>query len=1078
MTHRASRAQQRLWFLEQLGEPVHNISFESRYADRLDAVVLRAAVADLLARHESLRTSFQVRDNQLWQVASTPPDEPPVTLVDLTGAHDVERAYRELCDRVATAVFDLGTAPLLRMVHAHLGPHSDALIIVLHHAVADAISVEILMRDLTTAYERRLAGQAPDWPELTLQYADFTAWQEEQAVHQDLDYWREQLSDLSTLDLTHGEPRPDHISRRGRRLDVTVDPATAKALDEFARAERATPFLGMLAAYSATLGRVFGAEDIAVSSTVVGRPLAEVQHVIGMFVDRVVLRLDLSDGPTFRELVRAARRVVEQAHDHGSVTFDQIVAAVAPDLTPLAQAAINLQPPRGTRPPAGAMPPRTGGSLIDTGTVTHDLSIDLVAEPTPYTGTVRYRPDVVSDAAAERVRELFGQLLRDGLAEPDRPLWTFPAMSDTESVEPPAATEGLVHELISDWAARTPDAPAVVWAGGSLDFAGLDAAANRLAHTLRERGVGPEVPVLVAVPNSAELLVALLGVLKAGGVYVPVDPAAPAAYLLGITIHCGASFVLTTAGAEVALPASVVLRVDAVPPVVDPGAPDVSVLPDNAACLLFTSGSTGQPQGVLVTHRNAVAYVRGLATLGLPVGSSHLLAQPPTFDSSMTAVLGALAGGGALHVVDEDTARDPHALADFLAAHPTDFMKLTPSHLAALLAGSDTRALRPNEAVVLGGEPIGSALATRLLADGWGVIAHYGRTETTIGVSARRLTRGDPAPIGRPLPGVRAYVLDRWQQPVLLGCRGELYIGGPQVTRGYRGSAAATAAAFVPDPFTAEPGARMYRTGDLVRRLPDGSLVYCGRTDRQAKIRGCRIEPGADEAALGIAGPTVVRVPITDRTAVGEYAIEWTDDACLLSFDPSQMDDLSIGMMVESLPCGPGEIADAPGVLVPQKTMDALAGEAHDAYDTTTTDLVVAATMAAACRTAVAVAETGVVRVDPRPDAASLVRAVRAAMRSAHDDDPAVPGVRVIPLPETAAVTEIGTAGDRVIVTLAGSRVLVSGAADAGLGERVRDRLVALVAHCVDAEPVYSAADLDDAGVAALLAALDAEVSP
>jgi amino acid adenylation domain-containing protein len=895
LTHRASRAQQRLWFVEQLvpGEPVHNISFESRYADRLDAVVLRAAVADLVARHESLRTSLQVRDNELWQVVWPPPDEPPVTLVDLTGADDVERAYRELCDRVGTAVFDLGTAPLLRMAHVHLGQRSDALVIVLHHAVADAISVEILMRDLTTAYERRLAGRAPDWPEPAVQYADFTAWQDEQAtqpsVRHDLDYWREQLADLSTLDLTHGEPRSNEISQRGRRLDVTIDPATATALDEFARAERATPFMGMLAAYAATLGRVFGAEDIAVSSTVTGRPLAEVQQVIGMFVDRVVLRLDLSAGPTFRELVRAARQVVAQAHDHGSVTFDQIVAAVPSErmvgVTPLAQAAINLQPPSGTRPPAGVMPPRTGGSLIDTGTVTHDLSIDLAAEPTPYTGTVRYRPDVVSDAAAERVRELFRRLLRDGLAEPDRPLWTFLVASETEPVEPAAVTDGLLHELISEWADRTPDAPAVVWAGGSLDFAGLDAAANRLAHTLRERGVGPEVPVLVAVPRSAELLVALLGVLKAGGVYVPVDPAAPAAYLLAVTIQCGASFVLTAAGAEVALPASVVLRVDAVPPAVDPGAPDVAVLPDNAAYLLFTSGCTGQPKGVLVTHRNAVAYVRGLATLGLPAGSSHLLAQAPTFDSSMTAVLGALAGGGALHLVDEDTARDLHALADFLAAHPVDFMKLTPSHLSALLAGGDSRALRPNAAVILSDEPIGSALVTHLLADGWGIIAHYGPTETTVGVSARWLDKGDPAPIGRPLPGVRAYVLDRWQRPVLPGCRGELYVGGPQVSRGYRGSAAATAGAFVPDPFTDEPGARMYRTGDLVRRLPDGSLVYCGRTDRQVKIRGFRIEPGAVEVAL-LTHPDVraCAVVALDARLVAYVVGDGLDPACLRDF--------------------------------------------------------------------------------------------------------------------------------------------------------------------------------------------------
>jgi hypothetical protein len=542
LAHRASRAQQQIYFVEQLvpGEPVHNISYECRFAGRLDPAALRAAVADLLGRHESLRTRLEVRDTGLWQVVQAPPDAPPLEYAEVSGVPDPEAAYRELCTRVGTAVFDLGRAPLLRLVHVRLGPAADGLIVVVHHAIADSISAKLVVRDLTVAYESRIAGRAPDWPELPVQYADFTAWQEERAaspsVRQDLDYWRGQLAGLSTVDLTWGAPRPERLTQRGRWLDFTIDAELASALEEFARPEHATAFLGLLAVYAATIGRVFGGADVAVAGPVAGRPLPELTDVIGMFVDQVVLRLDLSGGPTFRELVRSARRVWSEAHDHGSVTFDQIVADVAPErvagMTPLAQAAINLNPPPLSRP-AGAMPEVVDGSLIDTGTVTHDLLLDLTTHPAHYTGTVRYRPDVVDDRAAELVCEVFQRLLRAALSEPDSPMWTLDVLPVDDPAELPA----------------------------------LDAAANRVAHDLRDRGAGPDVPVLVALPpDSAELAVAFLGVLMAGAVIVPVDPMAPAAELAAVARRRGARLALTLPTAMVVLPASVeVLAVDADP---------------------------------------------------------------------------------------------------------------------------------------------------------------------------------------------------------------------------------------------------------------------------------------------------------------------------------------------------------------------------------------------------------------------------------------------------------------------------------------------------------------------------------
>ena len=1100
LTHRASHAQQQIWFVEQLvpDEPVHNLSFERRYAGPLDPATLRAAAADLISRHESLRTRLVLRDKTLTQVVHEPPDQPPVEFADLSGAADPETAYRDLCARVGTAVFDLGRAPLLRMVHARLGPHTDALVVVLHHAIADAMSIEILIRDLTAAYEHRLAGRAPDWPELPVQYADFTAWQEERAtdpvVRQDLDHWRAQLADLSTLDLTHGRPRSAELTQRGRRLDFTIEAEVVSALDEFVRAERATAFMGLLAIYAATLGRVFGDVDVTVASPVAGRPLPELRDVIGMFVDQVVLRLDLSGGPTFRELVGAARRAVTDAHDHGSVTFDQIVTAVAPErvagMTPLAQAAINLQPPTPPRPPAGAMPRATVASQIDTGTVTHDLLLDLVPAPAPFTGTVRYRSDVVDDAAAELVCGVFPRLLLAALAEPDRPLWTFQGL--WQEPAPPVVADDmvLVHELVESQVDSTPHAPAV----GSLDFAGLDAAANRVAHDLRARGVGQEEPVLVLLPSSAELAVAVLGVLKAGGVCVPVDPAASPLRIATVVGRCGARLALTLPDATIGLPGAIEALAVATA-TANPGRVAVPVRPDGTACLMFGTGPDGAPKVVQLAHRNLAADVRGLRTV-LPAGASHRLLAPL---AAMTPLLGVLAGGGAVQVTD-----DQHTTAVSLMTADTE----TP----------------PDDAIVL-----------------------YGHAETGIvGTGRRRVIT--------PLPGVHAVVLDRWGQPVPPGCRGELSVGGPQVAIGYLDAPGATAAAFEPDP----SGARRCRTGDLARRLPDGRLELCERPGsveipdvaeaavreepetpaEEALLAGWRwllpkaefgvtddfFDIGGDSilaihavaearrqglavtvrqildlrtiralageldtplrrsAPLGISGPTVVRLP----APVSETIPGVTVDGRLLTAEPSEVDDWSLGRIVRRLVVDMPPVVedDVPGLSVPAATMAALAGPAHEAYATTTTDLVVAATLAATGAPAVAVADTrreepsggdavpGLVRVDP---AAELIGAVKMALHAPEPDDSVAPGVRVLSLPDNVAVTAVGDAGPRVLVTLAGARLIVTGDE---LGERVLGHLVRLVEHCAATEPVYSAADfpdagLDDAAMAGLLAGLD-----
>lgn len=885
----ASRAQRRLWFVEQVapGEPVNNINFELRFGAPLDRRALRLAVADLLERHESLRTALVFADGVLEQVVLDRPDV-PVREVDLTGAADPDAAAARLRDEVAGEPFTLAEAPLLRITHLRRAG-GDTLLWSVHHAVADAWSVGILVRDFATAYGARDRGAEPDLPALPIQYADVTAWQEqratEPAAQADLAYWRDQLADLPTVDLTLGEPRPEAVSHRGGEIPVSMTAEQGRRIDELARAERVTPFMVLLAAYATAVSKVFGGTDVPVSATVAGRPLSEMDGVVGLFADRLVLRLDLAGRPTFRELLHRAREVLLAAQEHAGVTFDQIVEALAPDrrlgTTPLAQVAINLQP----TPPSVSvadLPPSTGGEQYGNGTVQHDLGLDVTGQHGRYAGALTYRHGVVSAGAAHRVARVYAELLAAGTDDPDRPVWRVPALSGAELPyrgDDGGAVDGPfvpVTARVAEHAAATPDAVALLDGRHRIGYSELAARTHALAGELRRRGVRAEVPVLLAVPRSVELVTGLLAVLAAGGAYVPVDPAAPAGHLAELAARTGARLALVRPGDGPDLPAGVVrlpVRLDGPVPA-DPGPPPGEIRPGQAAYVLFTSGSTGTPKGVVVSHGNLAAYLRGqLAVLGAPAGGSWLMLQAPVFDASGTVLHGSLTTGGTLHLVDQDTATDPRLLAGWLREHPVDYYKITPSHLAALLRGTDPAELAPRRGLVLGGEASTVDFVGTLRRAGWPVHASYGPTETTINVLAGWLDDAAPGapdgeragtPLGPPLPGVRAYILDDDGQPVPPGRSGELYLAGDLVSRGYLAAPAATAEAFLPDPFGPAPGGRMYRTGDLVRRRPDGWYSYLGRRDRQLKVNGYRIEPASVERAL-LTDPTVAQAVVVSH---------------------------------------------------------------------------------------------------------------------------------------------------------------------------------------------------------------------
>lgn len=902
----AAPAQHRLWAVVQEApdEAIYQVGVDIVNEGPLDLAALEAALRDLIWRHEALRTEFHLVDGVLYQRVQEPPERAPLDFIELRGQSlaEVNAAYLRTRADLITTMIELEHSPLVRVTVVRrpgrdeaLDRPYDTIVFVAHHIIVDAWSAEIFTTELQAAYQAHRAGKDPGFEPVAVQCADFCAWQADQADdaqrRRDLAFWRENLADLPDLDLTHGKPRAATPSHRGGRFEIEIEPDLTEDLRRFARERRCTPFMVLYAAFSVALGRVFGGTDIAVGTNISIRKLPEMAETIGMFVDRVVLRLDVGGHQAFRDLVSRARDVVLAAHDHLAPGFEQIVSAVAPrralGVTPLAQVSFNLQPALSgrnqelyrqvmqARDEPGAdqefpLHPVDGNQFY--GTVLHDLGLDLRDRPSRFTGILEYREGVVTQADARRVLSLTRRVLRTGMAEPARPLATIATLEPDELAlvlaahdgGPPRATKAHLLDLVGSWVSVTPHALAVDARDGRLTYRELGVRANALAARLRTLGVTAEQPVLVAVGRGAALPVALLGVLAAGGVYVPVDPLAPAAYLADVAATSGARVAVTEPGARPALPASVtaVALGSHDGSAADAGAQAGLARPDgidsaSAAYLLFTSGSTGHPKGVTVEHRNLTAYLAGVATVIDPAPAAvHLLVQDPTFDASLTTICGALASGGVLRIADADAAVDPGLLAAAVSGSPVDYLKLTPSHLGALLAGQDEltlRALRPRKAVILGGEAVPDAFTSRLRAAGWNVINQYGPTETTIGVlvgPGDGETGHGSAWLGKPLPGVRVYVLDEDGSQVPPGCLGELCVAGELVARGYAAAPAATAAAFCPDPYAPVPGARMYRTGDLVRARGDGTFTFCGRRDRQVKVRGHRVEPAAIEAVL------------------------------------------------------------------------------------------------------------------------------------------------------------------------------------------------------------------------------------
>ncbi|HYX26460.1 MAG TPA: amino acid adenylation domain-containing protein, partial [Thermoanaerobaculia bacterium] len=849
-----SFAQRRLWFLDQLepGSAVYNIAGAIDLAGPLDGAALAHALDEIVRRHEALRTSFAVVEGEPVQVAGPPFSLAPA-VVDLAALPPAarEEAAARLGAAEARGPFDLSRPPLVRALLLRLAAQEHALLVTLHHTVADGWSLGVFLRDLAALYGAACAGRPSPLPALPIQYADFAAREREELQGEPLErllaYWRRRLAaPPPPLALPTDRPRPAQSTRqgtRGGRVPLALPAGLSREVEAFARRRGALPFVALLAALDALLYRYSGQEDLLVGSAAANRDRSETEDLIGLFVNTLALRGDLSGDPTAEQLLGRVRRATLEDWAHQEVPFDLLVQDLHPP-TDLFRVMLVVQPQALAASAAAGLTLRP--RALDTGTAKFDLTVDLAAGAGGFTGSIEYSADLFEAATAARLAGHLQVLLAGMAADPERRLSALPLLTPAEQDQlrqwhGAAVEEGeeRIHELFAAQAARTPDAVAVIAGEERLGYAELDARANRLAHRLRQLGVGPETRVGVCLERGPDTVPVLLGVLKAGGAYVALDPAYPEERQAFILRDSRAALLLTRAWLDGEREAVDRCSADD---------PDDVAAADNLAYVIYTSGSTGVPKGVGITHHSAVTLLRWAAAAFSPEELSGVLASTSlSFDLSVFELFAPLTHGGT--VILAESALD---LPRLPAAGAVTLINTVPSLMAELVhSGGVPASVR---VLNLAGEPLRRRLVQRLAesAPAARVLNLYGPSEDTTYSTCEVVPLGsdDEPAIGRPLPGTRAHVLDAGLEPVPLGVTGELYLGGAGLARGYLGRPELTAARFLPDPFATRPGERLYATGDLVRRLPDGRLAYLGRRDHQVKVHGLRIEPGEIETLL------------------------------------------------------------------------------------------------------------------------------------------------------------------------------------------------------------------------------------
>ncbi len=870
-----SFSQQRLWFLDQLepGSALYNMPGGLRLRGELDVPAIEGALNDLVARHEVLRTAFDVIDGVTVQrIAAIAPV--PLIVHDLRLQPMPQRhsEAQRLAAAEAQRPFDLRATPMLRAQLLRLDEHEHWLLLTLHHIAGDAWSANIVQRDLAVFYHARRRGMAPSLPALPVQYADFAVWQRAQLQdtvrEQQLAYWRSQLDDApALLALPTDHPRPAVQSYRGGRITFEMNATLTAGLRALCRNTHTTLFMTLSAAFALLLSRYSGQNDVCIGTPVASRQCPEVRDLIGFFVNTLVLRFRLNGGLSFTHLLQQTREMALAAYAHQDIPFEQLVDVLQPERhlshAPLFQAMFVLQ-----NAPASTAAWNDDGlqaeplNLDLPAIAKFDLTLHVIEQEHGLQGAFEFNSDLFERDTIMRLSRHFCHLLQAIVTQPDASIAELPMLSEAErhqllvewnrthSALPPHPT---IHQMFEACVSDYPDQVAAVFQDQRLTYAELNARANSLAHYLRTHGVGVDDIVGICVERSLEMVIAVFGVLKAGGAYLPLDPALPPARM---------SYMIEDARPRLVLTQEHLL--DRVPPMaiapvcLDRDAALFSAWPDHnpppqtqpghLAYVIYTSGSTGKPKGTLIHHRGLINLVLAQQrAFGLRPGCRVLQWASFNFDASVSEIFTALTAGARLYLASGEAVLPGQNLLNTLLRHHIELVTLTPSSLAALPA----ERLPELKTLVVAGERYDHALIAPWMKR-YTVINAYGPTEATVCATVYPCAddgRRHP-PIGRPIANTQIYILDAYLHPVPIGVTGELYIGGEGLARGYLGRPDLTAERFIQNPFSEQSGARMYRSGDLARYLPDGQIEYAGRIDDQVKIRGYRVEIGEIEFAL------------------------------------------------------------------------------------------------------------------------------------------------------------------------------------------------------------------------------------
>jgi len=887
-----SSGQQRMWFVTELlpGSAVYNTPLALRLKGNLNVAALLSALDGIVQRHEILRTRFTAEGGTPVQVIG-PARPVPFSETDLTSvpAADREAALQKALNDECARPLDITSDLMVRAALIRMGPFDQVLTLLVHHIASDLWSWELFFQELAQLYDAQLSGAAAQLPALPVQYADYAAWERgriEQSAHAEaLDYWRQKLAGApDLLELPVDRPRPPTMGFKGAALRQMLPRELGAALRRVSRIQEATLFMTMMAAFKVLLHRMTHQTDLVVGIPTAGRTQPQTEHLIGLFVNTLALRSDLSGDPKFTSLLQQVKATSLDALRHQELPFDRLVEELRPvrdpSYLPLVQVMFTLQNAmdlnvRLSELTAALLPIDPGTARFDLTLVAEESGLDLEV-------VLEYNTDLFEEVTARRILARYQKLLEEVAKNPDRTVGELPILPEDERQlllqewnRTGKAYDGpsRLHELFEAQVRATPHNEALVAGTQRFTYVRLNRRADRVARRLRSLGVGPESRVAIFLPRTADLVVAMLGVLKAGAAYVAMDPAYPAERLAFIVEDCQATVVLTQTSLLSALPASLAqticidaestwakLRANRKLWLRLTGSPAAQGQGQDLAYIIYTSGSTGRPKGVALEHRNAVAFVHWAHDAFSARELSGVLAGTSIcFDLSVFELFAPLCRGGKVIL-----AENALALPGLAARREVRLINAVPSVMEELLRLGGI----PNtvETVNLAGEPLPTHLVQKLYA-----LPHvkrvydlYGPTETTTYSTYALREPNGRATIGRPLANTRLYLLGPRDEPVPIGVSGELYIGGAGVARGYLDRPDLTAARFLRDPFSPDPAARMYRTGDVCRYRPDGNLEYVGRADQQVKIRGFRVEPGEIEAVL-LAHPLVAETVVAPR---------------------------------------------------------------------------------------------------------------------------------------------------------------------------------------------------------------------